>query len=351
MAPGLDSPPNPAAVLSSVGEIVIEDRAVPTPAPDEVVVRVEAVGVCGSDVHYFQDGRIGSFVLEDPLILGHETAGTVVAAGDDVDPTRVGTRVAIEPGVPCGRCTLCRTGHYNLCPDVAFHATPPVDGTLQHYVAVRGDFAFALPDTVSTEEGALIEPLSVAVWACRKANVGLGQSVLITGAGPIGLLCLQVALAAGASRVVITDVDEARLELAASLGATATLTADRLDAAPEQFDVHLECSGSLAASRSGIQRLTRGGTAVLIGMGSSADLELPVSLIQERELVLTGTFRYANCYPAAIDLVATGRVQVAPLVTGRFPLAQTAEALQHSGRPGSVKTLILPHASPDSKEK
>lgn len=164
-------------------------------------------------------------------------------------------------------------------------------------------------------------------------------------------MSLQVALATGASRVVVTDVDQDRLALAASLGASATLPADALDASTEEFDVHLECSGSLAASRSGAQHLTRGGTAVLIGMGSSTDLALPVSLIQERELVLTGTFRCANCYPAAIDLVATGRVQVAPLVTGRFALDQTAEALEQSGRPGTVKTLILPQTSANSQEK
>ncbi|QNA93593.1 MULTISPECIES: NAD(P)-dependent alcohol dehydrogenase [unclassified Microbacterium] len=334
--------PNRAAVLTDVGRMVIEERTVPELAADEVLVRVEAVGVCGSDAHYFRHGRIGQYVVEAPLVLGHETAGVVVALGAEVTSHRVGDRVAIEPGVPCGRCEQCRTGRYNLCPDVIFHATPPVDGTLQSVVAIRADYAFSLPENVSTEQGALVEPLAVSVWACRKAAIAPGARVLVTGAGPVGLLTAQTARAFGASQVTVTDIDPEKLRLAAELGADATVPAGELADLDAEFDVHIECSGNGRAARDGIARLGRAGVAVLVGMGASEGLDIPASWIQEKELVITGVFRYANCFPVAIELVATGRVRVEPLISHRFPLADSGEAIDTAGRAGVFKTLILP---------
>lgn len=333
---------NHAAVLEEVGRITLQDRPMPRCGPDDVIVKVEAVGLCGSDVHYYRHGRIGSFVLEAPLILGHETAGTVVEVGGSVTGLARGTRVAIEPGVPCGTCDLCRRGRYNVCPDVVFHATPPVDGTLQEYVAVRADFAFPLPDAVSTREGALIEPLAVAVWASRKAAIEPGDRVLVTGAGPVGLLAMQVAASRGAS-VTVSDIDRGRLELAGELGADAVFTPDDETAEDQgSFDVLLECSGSHSATRAGLHRLAPLGRAVLIGMGPGEDLAVPVSLLQERELQLTGIFRYANCYPTAIDLVASGKVQVSALITSTYPLVGAAAAIESSGVGHGMKTLIMP---------
>ncbi|MEW2353535.1 NAD(P)-dependent alcohol dehydrogenase [Spirillospora sp. NPDC029432] len=334
-------PSNRAAVLTGIGEIAVEEVPVPELAPDQILVRVDAVGVCGSDAHYFRHGRIGSYVVTGPLILGHETAGTVVAAGPEAGGHQVGDRVAIEPGVPCGRCDICRRGRYNLCPDVAFHATPPVDGTLREYVAVRGDYAFRLPDGVPVEQGALAEPLAVSVWACRKAGVAPGTRVLVTGAGPVGLLTAQTALAFGASSVVITDVDPAKRALAETLGAM-TVDATELGASAGEFDVHVECSGNPQATGDGIGRLARGGTAVLVGMGGDDALDVPVSLIQERELVITGVFRYADCFPTAIELIASGRVRVAELISGRYPLSEAGTAIDTAGRASVCKTLILP---------
>lgn len=342
--PAAGSTTNRAAVLERVGMITMEDRPMPRCQPDEVIVKVEAVGLCGSDVHYYRHGRIGSFVLESPLILGHETAGTVVEIGSSVSTLAPGTRVAIEPGVPCGTCELCRQGHYNVCAEVVFHATPPVDGTLQEYVAVRADYAIELPDAVSTQEGALIEPLAVAVWAARRASIEPGDRVLVTGAGPVGLLALQVAASRGAS-VVVTDIDRRRLSLALELGAEGVFAPD--DPAAQDgntFDVLLECSGSLPATRAGLHRLAALGRAVLIGMGSGEDLKIPVSLLQERELLITGIFRYANCYPTAIGLVASGKVKVAPLITGLHPLSGTAAAIESNGHGDGMKTVITPAA-------
>ena len=317
----------------------MEDRPVPEPGPREVLVEISAVGVCGSDVHYYEHGRIGDFVVEAPLVLGHESAGRVVALGEGVTRHAVGDRVTLEPGVPCGRCRECRAGRYNLCPDVVFLATPPVDGAFTNHLAIHEDFAFTLPDGMSDEAGALMEPLSVGIWACRKAGVSAGDRVLVTGAGPIGLLAMQVARASGAS-VTVSDVSEARLALAERTGADHTV---RGDVSGIEADCLLECSGHPAALASGIAALRPAGTAVVVGMGPGATAEIPLALVQTREIWLTGTFRYANTYPTAIALVAGGRVDVEAIVTGHFPLEETEAALR-AGRddPASVKAVVHP---------
>jgi L-iditol 2-dehydrogenase len=330
---------NRAAVLTGPGRIVVEDRPVPEPGPREVLVEVSAVGVCGSDVHYYEHGRIGDFVVEAPLVLGHESAGRVVALGEGATRHAVGDRVTLEPGVPCGRCRECRAGRYNLCADVVFFATPPVDGAFANYVTIHEDFAFALPDAMSDEAGALMEPLSVGIWACRKGGVTAGDRVLVTGAGPIGLLAMQVARAAGAS-VTVSDVSEPRLALAERTGAARTV---RGDVSGIEADCLIECSGHPAALAAGIAALRPAGTAVVVGMGPGTTAELPLALVQERELWLTGTFRYANTYPTAIALVADGRVDVEAIITGHFGLEETEAALR-AGRedPASVKAVVHP---------
>ena len=202
---------NKAAVMHGTHDVRLEDVPVPEPGPNEVLVEIRAVGVCGSDVHYYEEGRIGSFVVEEPLILGHESMGTVVALGENATRHEVGDRVTLEPGVPDGTCRECRAGRYNLCPNVRFFATPPIDGAFTNFVSINEDFAFALPDSLSDNAGALMEPLSVGIWACKKAGVTAGDHVLITGAGPIGLVAMQVAFAQGATEVTLTDVANERL--------------------------------------------------------------------------------------------------------------------------------------------
>jgi L-iditol 2-dehydrogenase len=333
--------PNRAAVLTRPGEVHVEDRPVPEPAPREVVVQITSVGVCGSDVHYFEHGRIGPYVVRDPLVLGHESAGRVAAVGELVTKHAVGDRVTLEPGVPCGRCSECRAGRYNLCPDVVFFATPPVDGAFAQYIAIHEDFAFALPDALSDDAGALMEPLSVGIWACRKAGVSAGHRVLVTGAGPIGLLAMQVALAFGATQVEVSDVNEHRLALAEQTGATRALHAGR--DTPSEADALLECSGHPAAVQAGIAALRPAGTAVLVGMGPGETAELPVSLIQNRELWVTGTFRYAGTYPTAIALAAAGRIDLEAIITGHFALDDTAAALRATREdPHAVKVMVHP---------
>lgn len=335
---------NRAAVLVRPGEIAIEQRPVPAPAAREVLVEVASVGVCGSDVHWYEHGRIGDLVVRSPLVLGHECAGRVVAVGGGVTKHAIGDRVCLEPGVPCGRCRECRAGRYNLCADVAFFATPPVDGAFADFVTIHEDFAFALPDGMSDDVGALMEPLSVGIWACRKAGITAGDRVLVTGAGPIGLLAMQVARACGAADVAVSDVNAHRLAVAERLGATRVLHAGR--DAPGEVDALLECSGHPGAVVAGIEALRPAGTAVLVGMGPQPTAEIPLSVIQNRELWLTGTFRYANTYPAAIELAASGRVDVAALITGHYGLEDTETALL-AGRDdaASIKVMVHPRGS------
>ena len=212
-----------ASYLMIQGVVELREVPVPTLAADEVLVRVAAVGVCGSDVHYFEHGRIGPFEVREPLILGHEVSGTIEAVGAAVDPGRIGQRVAIEPQRPCRDCEQCAAGRYNLCPRMEFYATPPIDGAFAELVKIQSEFAFAIPDEISFEAAALIEPLSVCIWAGRRAEIAAGHRVLIAGAGPIGVIMAQVARALGAAEVIVTDIDAGRREFALAHGATRVL--------------------------------------------------------------------------------------------------------------------------------
>jgi L-iditol 2-dehydrogenase len=339
---------NVAAVLHGIGDLRIEPRPVPVPGPRQVLVEVASVGICGSDVHYFEHGRIGDFVVREPLVLGHEASGTVVGRGEAALRHEIGQRVALEPGVPCGGCRECRTGHYNLCRDVVFFATPPVDGALARYVTIHEDFAFALPDSVSDDAGALCEPLSVGLWACRKAGITLGARVAIAGAGPIGAVVMLVALAAGASEVIVSDPLAERRARLSSLGATGVVDAARSGLAAEaaDADVFIDCSGSPDAILDGIRCVRPAGAAVLVGMCPSSEVPIPIASVQTREIRLTGTFRYANTYPEAIALIASGGIDVEALVDARFPLESSEQALGAARRdPAVLKPLVRVAAS------
>jgi L-iditol 2-dehydrogenase len=329
-----------AAVLYAPHDLRIEQRPVPTPSEGEVLVRILSVGVCGSDVHYYEHGRIGDFVVRSPLVLGHESSGQIVEVGSGVSPARVGERVAIEPGQPCGRCDHCRAGRYNLCPDIRFHGTPPIDGTLSGFITVKSELAFAVPDEISDNAAALLEPLSVGIWANRKAGTKVGTSLLIAGAGPIGLVTAQVARAVGATRITVTDVNRTRLSAAVASGAT-EIAVPGADEVAGDFDAFIDCSGSSAAIDAGIRLVRPAGSVVLVGMGAD-ELRLPLGLIQRRELLITGTFRYADTWPTAIDLAASGRVNLDDLVTGEYGLAEVERALTAGQDPHSIKAVVRP---------
>jgi L-iditol 2-dehydrogenase len=328
-----------AAVLVEPGRIEVAERAVPAATPGDVLIRVSAVGVCGSDTHYYRDGRVGSFVVDGPLVLGHEASGTIVGVGDSVDPSRIGQRVSIEPQRPDPDSAETRRGDYNLCPHMQFFATPPVDGAFCDYVTIGAAFAHPVPDRVTDEAAALCEPLSVGIAAVRKARLDAGARVLIAGAGPIGIVVAQVARAYGAAEIVISDPDATRRTRAEDFGATAVLdpATDTMD--DLMVDAFIDASGAPTAVASGIRAIRPGGTAVLVGSGAEA-MTLPTQLIQNRELVLTGVFRYANTWPTALALVESGRVDLDAMVTARYPLERVAEALDSDRLPGTVKTVV-----------
>lgn len=328
---------NRSAVLHAPHDLTIEDRAVPEPAPGEVLVRVVAVGICGSDVHYFEHGRIGPYVVETPMVIGHEAAGIIVEVGHGVSSDRMGEHVALEPGVPCRNCPTCLSGRYNLCPDVVFFATPPVDGAICEYVTLASAFAHPVPAGLDHDHAAMAEPVSVGIWACRRAAVQAGDRVLVTGAGPIGLLTAQVARAFGATSVTVTDMSPFRVAMAAQLGLHAQLATAPLEG---EYDVQIECSGAGAALSSGMTSLARSGRVVLVGMGAD-QVSINVPLVQGREITITGTFRYANTYPLALDLIASGAVDVAPVITHHFDIDHTTDAMTLSSRePNSLKAIV-----------
>jgi L-iditol 2-dehydrogenase len=330
------------AVLQEPERMTVETRPVPAPGPGEVQVAVRAVSVCGSDVHYYEHGRIGGFVMHGPLVLGHETSGVVSALGEGVDAPAVGTRVALEPQRNCGRCEQCTRGRYHLCPWIEFFATPPIDGSFAQYVTVPAHRAHPVPDALSDDAAAMIEPLAVALHSAGKADIGPGSRVLVTGGGPVGLLCLQVARARGAAHVTVSDPVARRRDVARDFGADAVLdpTSQSADDVPP-VDVVLECSGVQPAVDLAIAATAPAATVVLVGTG--AQVTLPLDVVQSRELVVKGTFRYAHAYPAAIELAAAGAVRLDAMVTSHHDLDGAVDALMAARRdPEAIKAVVRP---------
>lgn len=345
----------PAAVLHGIKDLRIDNVLVPGfPAPDEVKVQIGKVGICGSDVHYWENGRIGDFVVREPMILGHECAGTVVEVGENVTHLTVGDRVAIEPGVPRLSSAVSnyymKKGQYNLCPDIFFFATPPDDGSFCTFVNHKADYCFKLPDHVSLEEGAMIEPLSTGIYAARVAPVRMGDTVIITGAGPIGLMNLLACKAAGAANIVISDRVPARLEIAREIGASQVVEGDaaELKAIAQELtegrgaDVCIECAGHPSALQASIGAVRAGGTVVVIGLPPGDEATLNISDLVVREVTLRPIFRYNNTFPTGVDLLASGKVDVKPLISRRFELSEVPEAFQYvvDNRATCMKAII-----------
>lgn len=326
------------AVMTEIGKIVFEDRPAPTPGPHDVLVKVEKVGICGSDLHYFESGRIGDFVVEPPFVLGHEAAGTIVEIGAEVETLQVGDRVALEPNITCGRCEHCRSGHYNLCPEVEFFATPPIDGTFQEFVTHPANLCFRLPDAMSTVEGALIEPLAVGFHAAAQGDAKMGQTAVVFGSGCIGLVSLMALKAIGLSQVFVVDVMAARLAKATELGATSVLDASTQDVIAEVMsntdgrgvDLVIETSGTDIAMAQAVELTRPGGTIVPVGYSKSGNVTVPMSVAINKELRFQTVFRYRHNYPIAIQAVADGRVNLAGIVTHEFAFDDIQRAMDES---------------------
>ncbi|KAL0821323.1 hypothetical protein ABMA28_005916 [Loxostege sticticalis] len=345
---------NLTAMLYKPKDMQLVQTPIPQIADDEVLLRMDCVGICGSDVHYWQSGACGHFVLKEPMIMGHEASGVVAKIGAKVKTLKVGDRVAIEPGVPCRYCEFCKTGRYHLCPDIQFCATPPYHGNLVRYYKHAADFCYKLPDHVSMEEGALLEPLSVAVHACRRGGVNAGHNVMVLGAGPIGLLTMLTARAMGASKILVTDVLQSRLDFAKKLGADATLLVTRDASEPDLVrqvhellgnhpDVSFDASGANATVRMCMMATKSGGVAVLVGMGSP-EQTVPLAGALAREVDIRGIFRYVNEYPIALSMVAGGQIDVKPLVTHHFSMEETLQAYEVARQGAGIKVMI--HVQP-----
>ncbi|XP_076293970.1 sorbitol dehydrogenase isoform X2 [Lasioglossum baleicum] len=344
---------NLTAILYGVNDIRLEQTPIEEPGQNEVLIKMACVGICGSDVHYLVNGRIGDFVVREPMIIGHESSGVVAKLGKGVTNLKVGDRVAIEPGVPCRTCKFCKDGRYNLCKDMVFCATPPVHGSLRRYYKHAADFCFKLPDHVTMEEGALMEPLSVGVHACKRANVGIGSNVLILGAGPIGLVTLLVAKAMGARKIVITDLTQERLDVAKKLGADEIMVIPRenYDEAEtvkkihelfgEEPDKTIDASGAQASIRLAILATKSGGVAVMVGMGAP-EVKIPLINALCREVDIRGVFRYANDYEDALNLLATKKIDVKPMITHNYKIEDTVAAfdISKSGQTDVIKVMI-----------
>jgi len=340
-----------AAVLHGIRDLRIEDVPMPEISNgNDVLVKIGAAGVCGSDVHFYTHGRIGKFVVERPMILGHECAGEVVEVGRAVTDLKPGDKVALEPGIACGTCRMCRIGRYNLCPDVVFLAAPPVNGAYVEYLVHAAEFTYKLPDGMSLAEGAMLEPLAVGMHAAARGNVSAGDSVAILGSGPIGLMTLQAARAYGASLSIAVDLRENRLELAEKLGATYTINARNENVVErireitggDGVDRAFETAGSGAAVAQTVDVVRTGGTVVLVGLGAQDVVPLNVIKMVIDEIKIVTVNRYANAYERAIALVAEGKIDVRSIITGERPLAAVEEALNLSSKEpeSTVKTII-----------
>lgn len=326
------------AVMKAIGKIELEEREIPQLKEGEVLIKIGYVGICGSDVHYFETGAIGDFVVKPPFVLGHEAAGAVVALGEGVDSLKIGDRVAMEPGKTCGHCEFCRTGRYNLCPNVQFFATPPYDGVFQEYVAYDASMCFRLPDNVSLMEGALIEPLAVGFHAANQGGAHIGQKAVVFGSGCIGLMCLLALKAEGVTEVYVVDVIDKRLEKAMELGAAGVINSSKENAVERIMelaggygvDLAIDTAGADVTINQGIRMVKPGGTIVCVGYSRSGKVTLDMSVALNKEITFRTVFRYRHIYPMAIAAVSSGLINLRNVVTDTFTLDEIQEAMVKS---------------------
>jgi len=339
-----------ALVLERKGELSIRDMDLPSKVgPTDVRIAVERVGVCGSDVHYYTHGRIGPYVVDRPMVLGHEASGRVVEIGAAVRTLAVGDRVCMEPGIPDPTSRASRLGLYNVDPGVVFWATPPIHGCLAPEVVHPAAFTYRLPDHVSFAEGAMVEPFAIGLQAAVKARIQPGDVAVVTGCGTIGIVTALAALAGGCSRVLISDLQPEKLALAGRYPGITPINLKQQDLAAAVreatggwgADVVFEASGSPAAFKGLFELVRPGGCVVLIGIPIDP-VPFDVAAAQAREARVETVFRYANVYPRAIALIASGKVDLKPLITASFPFDDGIAAFRRAaeGRGTDVKVQI-----------
>ncbi|XP_022891046.1 L-idonate 5-dehydrogenase-like [Olea europaea var. sylvestris] len=351
---GEESEENLAVWLLGVRTLKIQPYTLSPLGPRDVKVRMKAVGICGSDVHHFKNMRVANFVVKKPMVMGHECAGIIEEIGSQVKSLAVGDRVALEPGISCRKCCLCKNGRYNLCPDMKFFGSPPTNGSLANLVVHPANLCFKLPDNVSLEEGAMCEPLSVGVHACRRAGICPETKALIVGAGPIGLVSMLAARAFGAPRIVIVDIDERRLSFAKDLGADQTIQVSKniqdvreevvkiQNAIGAGADVSFDCVGFDKTMTMALDATRAGGKVCLVGLGQS-EMNLPLTPAAAREIDVIGIFRYRNTWPLCIEFLRAGKIDVKPLITHRFSFTQQGveEAFEISSQGGNAIKVMF----------
>ncbi|WP_296746002.1 NAD(P)-dependent alcohol dehydrogenase [Mesorhizobium sp.] len=340
-----------ALVLEKKGELSLREIALPLDVgPDDVKIAIHTVGVCGSDVHYYTHGAIGSYIVRQPMVLGHEASGTIVATGANIETLRVGDRVCMEPGVPNLSSRASKLGIYNVDPDVTFWATPPVHGVLAPYAVHPAAFTYKLPDNVSFAEGAMVEPFAIGMQAATRARIVPGDVAVVIGCGPIGIMIALAALAGGCSKVLISDFSAPKLAIAAQyagiepINIGAQSLADAVATATDNWgaDVVFEASGNPKAFADLFAVVRPGGAVVLVGLPVEAvSLDVPAAIA--KEVRIETVFRYANIFDRALQLIASGKVDLKPLITGTFDFSDSIKAFERAatGNPQDVKLQIL----------
>jgi L-iditol 2-dehydrogenase len=344
---------NLTLVLHGKKDLRLAEKPTPTEVgPNDVLLKVHSVGICGTDIHFWAHGAMGPFTLKDPHVLGHETSGTILKIGTNVKNVAVGDKVTLEPAIPCFGCTFCRDGENNLCPyaDDKVVGSPPYNGCLQRFFVHPAELIHKLPDNMSLEEGALVEPMACVVHSIKRSQITVGQNVLICGAGPIGLLCMLTAKAYGAGKVCITDLNPGRLAHGKQIGADFTYVVER-DVDPKtqaaqiielmggKPDVTLECTGVESSLQMSLNVTQSGGRVVLVGLGPEY-VKVPLCMSSLRQIDIIGSARYNNTFPLAIDLIASGRVDAKSVVTHKFPLEKSEDAFQNVIKGEGSKVLI-----------
>lgn len=340
-----------ALVLEKMNELALREVDLPeTVGPQDVRIAIHTVGVCGSDVHYYTHGRIGDHVVRAPMVLGHEAAGVIVEVGAEVTGLKAGDRVCMEPGVPNLSSRASKLGIYNVDPDVTFWATPPVHGVLRPQVVHPAAFTYRLPDQVSFAEGAMVEPFAIGMQAASRAHIVPGDTAAVVGCGPIGIMVALAALAGGCSKVFISDFSAPKLEIAGRYAGIVPVDlnhqtlADAVSAGTDGWgvDIVFEASGSPKAFADLLQPVRPGGTVVLVGLPvDPVAVNVPAAI--SKEVRIETVFRYANIFERALQLIASGKVDLKPLITGTFDFGQSIEAFERAARglPSDVKLQIL----------
>lgn len=338
------------AVMLDVCQMDYVERPIPQPGHDDVLVKLEYIGICGSDMHYYENGRIGGYIVKPPFVLGHECSGTVVEIGKNVKHLSIGDRVALEPGKTCGHCEFCKKGLYNLCPDVVFFATPPIDGVFQEYVAHQAALCFKLPDNVSTMEGALIEPLAVGFHAANQGAAHTGQTAVVFGSGCIGLMSMIALKAMGVTKTYVVDNIQKRLDMALTLGAAGVINFKDTDPVTRVnelthgrgCDLVIDTSGTEIAASQAVHMAAKSAVIVMVGYSKSGMINLPMSLAMDKELSFKTVFRYRHIYPMAIEAVSSGLIDLKGIVTDVFSFDDIRNAMDKSisDRENIVKAVI-----------